>query len=358
MADTKTSSMVGGALALAASLALLLTCVGSPSDAARRAVTDSAGRRVEIPDRVSRVYTAGAPASILVYALAPDKLLGWNRELTPGERAFLPSRYAELPALGRLTGRGNTANVEAVIAARPDIIVDVGTIGPTFVSLADRIQQQTGIPYVLLDGSFAATAKSSETLGEILGVPDQGRRLARYTERLLAEIDERVARVPEDQRPQVYYARGPRGLESGAQGSINTESLTRLGARNVVQESVKMTGTISVSLEQVLAWDPEVIVTVDPSFAAGVRTDGAWSGIRAVRSNRVYLAPLVPFPWLDFPPSINRLIGLRWLGRILYPDRFAGDLRQETREFYAAFYHRAPDEAQLDALLRASTPTR
>ena len=100
------------------------------------------------------------------------------------------------------------------------------------------------------------------------------------------------------------------------------------------------------------------IVTVDPSFAASVRTDVAWSGIRAVRSNRVYLAPLVPFPWLDAPPSINRLIGLRWLGRILYPDRFAGDLRQETREFYSAFYHRAPDEAQLDALLGAPTRTK
>ena len=99
-------------------------------------------------------------------------------------------------------------------------------------------------------------------------------------------------------------------------------------------------------------------MTVDPTFAASVRTDAAWSGIRAVRASRVYLAPLVPFPWLDFPPSINRLIGLRWLGRILYPDRFAGDLRQEAREFYTAFYHRAPDETQLDALLGASTRTK
>src|SRR5262249_21779980 len=208
------------------------------------------------------------------------------------------------------------------------------------------------------DGSLGATARTSEALGDILGVPDQGRRLARYAERLLAEVDDRVGRLPDDQRPRVYYARGPRGLESGAEGSINTESLTRLRARNVVEESSKTTGTVNVSLEQLLAWDPEVIVTVDPTFAASVRTDAAWSGIRAVRSGRVYLAPLVPFPWLDFPPSINRLIGLRWLGRMLYPGRFPGDPRQETREFYATFYHRAPDEAQLDALLGPSSRTR
>jgi iron complex transport system substrate-binding protein len=345
-------------LGVLAALVGLVLLVSPPSLAARRVVTDSAGRRVEIPERVERVYAAGVPASIVVYALAPDKLLGWNRELTPAERALLPARYAELPAVGRLTGRGNTANVEVVLAARPDIIVDLGTVGPTFVSLADRIQQQTGIPYVLFDGSFSATPRTSEALGEILGVPDQGRRLARYAERVLAEVDERVARVPDEQRPRVYYARGPKGLESGAPGSINTESLARLRARNVVEESVKTTGTVSVSLEQLLAWDPEIIVTVDPTFAASVRTEAAWGGIRAVRAGHVYLAPLVPFPWLDFPPSINRLIGLRWLGRILYPDRFAGDLRQETREFYTMFYHRAPDEAQLDALLGASTRTK
>src|SRR5262245_56693827 len=344
--------------ALLALTALRFVPLPGARAAAPRVVTDSAGRRVEIPERVERVFPAGAPASILVYALAPDKLIGWSRALTPAEKALLPSRYADLPTLGRLTGRGNTANVEVVLGAKADLIVDVGTLGPTFASLADRVQQQTGIPYMLFDGSFGATARTAEALGEILGVSDQGRRLARYAERLLAEVDERVARVPDEQRPRVYYARGPKGLESGAQGSINTESLARLRARNVVEESVKTTGTVGVSLEQVLAWDPEVIVTTDPTFAAAVRTDGAWNGIRAVRAGRIYLAPLVPFPWLDAPPSINRLIGLRWLGRILYPDRFPGDLRQETREFYATFYHRAPDEAQLDALLGASARTR
>ncbi len=241
-------------------LVLAPMLAGLPSFAAARVVTDSAGRRVEVPERVERVYAAGAPASIFVYAIAPDKLVGWNRAPTPAEKAFLPARYAELPAVGRLTGRGNTANVEVVLAAKPDVIVDVGTLGPTFASLADRVQQQTGIPYVLFDGSFAATAKTAEALGEILGATDQGRRLARYTERLLAELDERVARVPDDRRPRVYYARGPKGLESGAQGSINTESLARLRARNVVWVRLAVIGAATlmtaavVSISGVIGW--------------------------------------------------------------------------------------------------------
>jgi iron complex transport system substrate-binding protein len=155
--------------------------------------------------------------------------------------------------------------------------------------------------------------------------------------------------VPAARRLSVYYARGPKGLETAARGSINVESLERVGARNVAES---LAGNVStVSPEQVLAWDPEVIVALDPGFVAAVRADPLWKSVKAVREGRVYLVPQAPFPWVDFPPSVNRLIGLKWLGRILYPDQFPDDLRQETRSFYTLFYQQAPTEAQLDALL-------
>jgi iron complex transport system substrate-binding protein len=81
-----------------------------------------------------------------------------------------------------------------------------------------------------------------------------------------------------------------------------------------------------------------------------VKTNPVWRGVKAVRDGRIVLAPLLPFPWIDFPPSVNRLIGLPWLGSVLYPDEFRDDLRAEVRDFYALFYHRAPDPPQLDAL--------
>jgi iron complex transport system substrate-binding protein len=140
-----------------------------------RAVVDDAGRRVEIPARIERVLAAGPPASILLYALAPSALIGWTRPLSAEERVFIPAPYASLPTLGRLTGRGNTANVEAVLAARPDLILDYGTIGPTHVSLADRVQQQTGVPYLLYDGSLSALPRTLERVGELLGTRDRAR---------------------------------------------------------------------------------------------------------------------------------------------------------------------------------------
>ena len=89
----------------------------------RRVVTDATGRRIEVPGRVERIYAAGPPASILVFAVAPDKLIGWTSAWREAERPFIARKYVDLPALGRLTGRGNTANVEVVLREKPDIDV-------------------------------------------------------------------------------------------------------------------------------------------------------------------------------------------------------------------------------------------
>jgi iron complex transport system substrate-binding protein len=337
-------------VAATGALAILLASAAAAAAADTRAVTDSTGRRAEVPVRVERVYAAGGPASIFLYTLAPGKMLGWNRPPSLEERAFVPARFAELPTLGRLTGRGNTANVEVVLAARPDVIFDYGSLTTTYRSLAERVQQQTGVPYLLFDGNLSSIPAVYAQVGDLLGVGDRGRTLGRYAEQLLAETDRRVARVPAAKRPGVYYARGPKGLETAARGSINVESIERLGARNVA-EKLGQGGVATVSPEQVLAWDPEIIIAMDPGFVASVRADAVWKNVRAVREGRVYLVPQAPFPWVDFPPSVNRLIGLKWLGRVLYPEQFPEDLRQETRAFYTLFYHQAPTEAQLDALL-------
>jgi iron complex transport system permease protein len=252
-----------GLLALVALLGL------APAVAASRAVVDGAGRRVEVPARVERVFAAGGPASIILYTLAPERMLGWNRAPSAEEAAFLPERWVALPALGRLTGRGGTANVEGLLAARPDVIVDYGSLAGTYVSLADRIQTQTGVPYLLLDGRLDAAPAVYRMLGKLLDLRERAETLAREAARLLSDTDQRVATVPAGERPRVYYARGPKGLETGRAGSINVESLTRLGARNVAGEGLGGGHLAAVSFEQVLAWDPDVIVTVEP--AAGVR---------------------------------------------------------------------------------------
>jgi len=333
----------------ASALAALALALAISPALAQREMLDSAGRYVVVPERVERVYAAGPPASILVYAINPGKLIGWTRALRPDEARFFPERYALLPELGRLTGRGNTANVEVLLKARPDLVVDVGATAPVFVSLADRVQQQTGLPYLLLDGRFEAIPETLRALGHAMGDKAAAERLAEYCERALAEVAARVASVPASERPRAYYARGPHGLVTGLGGSINVQVMEYLGARNVA--GAARGGLATVSLEQVLAWDPEVIFTNDPSFYREVWRDARWAAVAAVRAKRVLLSPHLPFGWFDFPPGANRIIGLYWAGKTLYPALFPEDLRAKTAEFYERFYHRRPSEAQLDALL-------
>ena len=147
-----------------------------------RVVADSAGRRVEVPAKIERIFAAAAPAGVFIYTLAPEKLINWNLPLSTEQRAYMPARYAELPALGRLTGRGNTASVETVLAARPDVILDYGTINPTYVSLADRIQKQTGVPYLLFDGAFDQIAAVFKSAGTALAANERAKQLSRYAE--------------------------------------------------------------------------------------------------------------------------------------------------------------------------------
>jgi iron complex transport system substrate-binding protein len=161
-------------------------------------------------------------------------------------------------------------------------------------------------------------------------------------------ITQRVGSIPPDRRPRVYYARGPRGLETGLGGSINVETIEFV-AQNVAGGT--RGGLANVSIEQVLLWNPDVIITIDQDFAANVSSDPAWAPVAAVRAHRVHLSPKLPFGWVDFPPAVNRLIGLWWLAKILYPDLFPEDLRARTQEFYARFYHVTPSEAQIDRVL-------
>ena len=335
---------------LAAVLVLGAAVLAPSAPSAARSVTDSAGRTVAVPDTVTRVFAAGPPAAVLVYTLAPDLLVGWPRALPAAAAAYVPPRIRDLPEVGRLAGRGDTANLEVVLRHAPDLIVDYGSLAPTFVSLADRVQGQLGLPMVLLDGRFEAIPEAYRTLGRLLGRGERAERLATYAEAVLRERDALLAAVPADARPRVYYGRGPDGLETGLAGSINVELIERAGAVNVAAAAGR--GSLaSVSMEQVLAWDPAVIVTIDPNFAGAVRDDPRWQGVRAVRDGRIHLAPALPFSWIDFPPSANRLMGVRWLAHVLYPDHAAGDLRAQAREFYALFYGHDLTDAQLDALL-------
>jgi iron complex transport system substrate-binding protein len=325
--------------------------------AAAAEIVDSVGRSVKLPERVERVMAAGPNAAVVLYVLAPEKMIGWPSAPRPAERELILPAARDLPEFGRLTGRGDTANIEVVLQARPQIVFDFGSITGTYESLARRVEEQTGIPYLLLDGRLDRSAASIRLLGRALGVEERAEAIARYAEETMRAIDEKLADVPAQNRHRVYLARQANGLETGLAGSINTEIIERAGGVNVAERSGGRAGIANVSIEQVLAWAPDTLITWDANFFATVFSDSVWATVPAVANRRVFLAPRLPFGWIDAPPSVNRIIGLKWIAGLLYPDRFPAPIRDAARDFFRLFYQVEPDDAQLDRILAGAGPS-
>lgn len=319
--------------------------------------TDAGGRTITIPDKVDRVVAAGPPAEVLIYMLAPEKLAGWVRPKSDTDKDLLMTKTANLPVLGRLTGTGGEANIAAIRKAKPDLIIDVGDVGPSYVALADKVQKETGIPYVLIDGHFANTQNALRQIGDLLDVTDRADKLATYADQRFDELSTALDLVPKNSRTRIYYGRGADGLETGAAGAINMEFIDMLGAVNVAADAGKG-GLTKVSVKQVAAWNPDIVILEDPAAFAAVGKDPAWASIKAVKAGKVYRAPDKPFGWLDSPPSANRLMGLIWLEGILYPKQFDSDVPAKARDFYDEFYQVDLWDEELNELFEGTSLQR
>lgn len=310
---------------------------------------DDAQRRVVLESTPQRVFPAGPPASVFVYCLAPHKLLGWPRRVRPDEAAFLLPEAAALPGLGRLTGRGSTAALETVLSLRTQLIVDVGSTAPTYASLADQVQRQTGVSYLLYDGSFHRTQETIRRLGHALGETARAESLARGVAAILEDAAALRARIPAGDRPRVYFARGPDGLATAAAGGLNAEVLDEVGAVNVAQ--VEAPNLARVSFEQLLSWRPDWVLAGEESFFHGLRSHPVWSRLEAVRAGRVLLVPRLPFGWFDAPPALNRFVGIVWLSAAFHPRLVRYSLDERIAEVFERLYHRRPSLRQVRALL-------
>lgn len=332
-------------------LAASLIAIAPIAPAFAESIQDASGRVVELASDPGRIFAAGPPADVLLYVLKPQAMLGWVRAVPENGQQYVLPEVRDLPSLGRLTGKGDTLNLEGLLAAGPQMVLDYGNINPTYLDLAKRVEDQTSVNYVLLDGAFQKTPDTLRDLGAAIGVAARGEELAAKAEAIMAETDQLVASIPAEKRPKVYLARGPEGLESAAKGSIHSEIIERAGGINVAEGDSK--GLITVSPEQLHAWAPEIIITVDRDFAANATIKPELAGIPAIDNQRVYLAPQEPFGFIDAPPSVNRLLGLRWLAAKFHPELAGEALPQAVRDFYHDFYQVDLSDEQLKVLLGA-----
>ncbi len=327
---------------------------GEVNSSAGTEITDMAGRNIILPSKVEKVFSTGAVGTILVYSLNPDKMVGWNYDLREGEKRFIDERYHDLPNLG---GSGKESmNVEEMLKIDPDVLIAMGTIDDTLVSQIDEMEKQTGKPIVILDEDINKLDQAYEVLGKVMGEEEKAKELGEYCKNTLEDIDKNVSKIAEEDKVGIYYAEGPNGLQTEPVGSWHAEVIEIVGGKNVVQVEVKGSkGKAEISIEQLLSWNPDIIISWDDErggYYSGISKDPTWKDINAVKDGEVYEIPNKPFNWFDRPPSVNRILGAKWLGNLLYPDVFVYDMREEVKEFYDKFYHYQLTEEEIDELLQ------
>jgi iron complex transport system substrate-binding protein len=334
----------------AAWLALLFFALSAISSHAAGFV-DSAERFVVVPDRVARVMPANRPADVLIYVLAADRLVGWSEAPSRGQRTYLPAKFARLPVVGPLIRPFPAETIQLVARVHPDLIIESGPVSAEAAARADWVQQQTGVPYIIVDNSVQATPAALRTIGNLLGAGQRGEDLAYYADTAIDALRGRLLIAPADERPLVYYGRGPDGLETGLASSQAMANIDQAGVINVAARLGR--GELTrVTRDQISAWQPAIIIAEDRSFYNSLLRSSAWRGLTAVTNKRVYLAPADPFGWIDGPPGVNRIIGLYWLTALFYPDQYQEDLRTNVRNFYEQFYNIKMSDRQLEALVR------
>ena len=324
-----------------------------------REITDMAGRKVTVPtaENIKSVFSAGPVAAIFLYMVAPNKLLGWNYELNDVEKSIILDKYQDLPNFGM----GDAVNYEAVIAANPTIAINSGKINDAMVSDCDALSESLGIPVVAVDNELNNSAEAFRFMGELLGVEDHAEELAQYAEQVFTDINV-LSDIPEEKKVSVYFGNGEDSLETAPRGSQHAQILDAINAVNVADLELGDGSRVQISAEQLLAWDPDVIVVngepkadkSGSSAAEDILSNPDYASLKAVQDQKVYGTPNAPFSWVDRPAGPNRLIGMRWFSALIYPEYIKCDINEEIHKFFDLFYHVDLSDEQLENVLKGT----
>jgi iron complex transport system substrate-binding protein len=339
-----------GALALLCA-GWLLAAAPAATAAETRTVTDQLNRTVTVPADIQRIVVLQHQTlDILVELGAADKIVGVLRSwpsLIPGLDKYAP-QLVGLPMPGDLS----TANVEELLRLKPDVVF-VTNYAPA--AMIDQIAQ-AGVPVVAIslsqgegveapklnptfaddDVAYAEGLKAGvKLIGAIVGKSERADQLLDYAFTKRKLVQDRVAALPAGDRVRLYMANPD--LSTYGSGKYTGVIMARSGGVNV---AAGVRGATKVSMEDILAWDPQVIFIQDryAPVADQIRQGSAWQHVDAVKAGRIYITPEYVKPW-GYPLPEALALGELWMAKTLYPDRFADiDMQAEATAYYRRFY--------------------
>ena len=303
--------------------------------------TDSTGRAVELPANITKIAPSGPVATMILAAFAPEKLVCTGTNIGDDQAAFLYEGLSDLPMTGQLYGGKATFNLEELLATGAEVIIDLGDFKKSIADDLTALQEQTGLPCIFLEADLAHMADAFRSLGTILGKEERGEELAKLVEETMTMAAENSAKITEDQMVSVLYSSGSDPLGTNAEGSSQAQVLGIVGAKNavVVDEVTSKGGGNMINMEQLYNFDPNVVLVTDAAALEIIESETAWQELRAVKDGKVYTVPTKPYCWLSAPPSMNMILGVWWLGNLLYPEVYDYDMTAKAQEIYKTFWN-------------------
>ncbi len=318
--------------------------------------TDSLGREFTFDGPVDAVAPSGLLSQLVIYAVAPDTLVGWSNEWTSGAEQYIPEEYRSLPLIGQIYGTNTEFSVEELLAHDPDIVLDIGEPKDGMAEDFAALEEQTGIPFVHIDATMETMPEAFTMTGELLGIEETAAVYADYCDEVYSRTLEIMEQVGED-KTSVLYLTGDDGLNVIANGSYHAEILDLIGDNAAVVDEPSSKGTGNeTDLEQIMLWDPEVIFFAPGSVYDTAASNPLWQGLSAIQSGQYYEVPSGPYNWMGFPPSIQRYLGMMWMEKVLYPQYAGFDLMEEIQRYYDLFYHYDLSEEEYAQLTERSLP--
>ncbi len=317
--------------------------------------TDSLGRPVTVPTNITKVALSGPLTQIVLFALCPDKLVGLANAWDDSAKEFLDEKYYNLPMLGQLYGGKGTLNLETIAAAGAQVIIDVGEQKDNMAADMDNLQSQLNIPTVHIDAYTKDMGNAYRKLGELLNMKKEAEKLATYCDDVYADTNDIVNKVGENGKAKLLYITGEKGLNVIARGSYHAEVIDMLATNLAFVDNPSSKGTGNeVDLEQIILWNPDVILFAPESICSTVGSDTDWAGISAIKNKKYYEVPYGPYNWMGFPPSVQRYLGMMWMSQLFYPDQAKYNMYDKVSEYFKLFYHCEITQAQFDKLVANS----
>lgn len=329
-------------------VSILVCCMGctnskseSPKTDEEKTImfTDSCGREVKIPANVKRIAVTGSTSQYVILTIAPEKLVGLSTKMSDSLAEFVGEKYNKLPIFGQFYGTADI-NMEAVSAADPQLIIDIGEAKKSEVDDMNSIQDKLGIPTIFIESTFKTTGEAYRTLGKVLGVEERANKIGDYCDKVYSDITAKMANIKDEDKINFLYAQGEGGMYVIGKGSFHAEIMDMLGSNVAALPNTTSQGTgDKISAEQLISWKPDIVMFGPNSIYGSAKNDPVWKSVDAVANGNYFEVPNDPYNWIGMPPSINRFLGIQWMANLFYPDVFKYNMYDVSKEYYSLFYN-------------------